>query len=212
VTVEERPQYTVHALSPNTWDAFAALVERNGGVFGGCWCIGYHPEGVSRTSAEVNRERKLARVRAGTTHSAVVFDGDEAVGWCQFGSPAELPRIKHRRAYEEQPPEPPDWRITCFYVDRRRRGQGIAAAAIDGALQLIAAQGGGTCEAITEDTSGREVQGRFLFSASLALFERYGFAPERQVGKHAWIVRTRIAPSIAPSGPFLHTPVLPRPG
>jgi len=60
---------------------------------------------------------------------------------------------------------------------------------------LIAAAGGGACEAITEDSSGLEVQGRFLFSASLDLFERYGFTRERQVGKHAWIVRRRVAPS-----------------
>jgi len=31
-----RPTYTVKALDNSTWDAFAALVERNGGVFGGC--------------------------------------------------------------------------------------------------------------------------------------------------------------------------------
>ena len=186
--------YAIRPLEPTTWDAFAALVERNGGVFGGCWCIGYHTEGVGHTTAEQNRERKLARVHADETHAALVFDGEEAVGWCQFGTPAELPRIKHRRAYEEQPPEPADWRITCFYVDRRRRGQGIAAAALDGALELIGSNGGGTCEAITEDTTGREVPGRFLFSASLGLFERYGFTRERQVGKHAWIVRARIGP------------------
>ncbi|MBO0684369.1 MAG: GNAT family N-acetyltransferase [Candidatus Dormibacteraeota bacterium] len=189
-----RPTYTIRPLEMATWDAWAALVERNGGVFGGCWCIAFHPEGLAHTTAEANRERKLARVRKGEAHAAVVFQGEEAVGWCQFGSPAELTRIKHRRAYEEQPPPPPDWRITCFYVDKRRRRQGVADAALGGALDLIAAAGGGACEAITEDTSGREVQGRFLFSATLDLFERYGFDRERQVGKHAWIVRKHVAP------------------
>lgn len=36
--------YTVAALDASTWPAFAELVERNNGVHGGCWCIGYHPE------------------------------------------------------------------------------------------------------------------------------------------------------------------------
>ena len=190
--------YTVRPLEVATWDAFADLVERNGGVFGGCWCMGFHPKNTSEETAAVpKREQKLARVRAGEAHAALVFDGEEAVGWCQFGSPDELPRIKHRRRYEEQPPDRPDWRITCFYVDKHRRRQGIADAALAGALDLIADAGGGGCEAITEDTSGREVQGRFLFTASLQLFERYGFARERQVGKHAWIVRKRVAPATA---------------
>ena len=68
--------YTVKALDQSTWPAFAALVERNNGVFGGCWCMGFHPEGVGKgTTPAVNRERKHDRVRAGTAHEALVFDG-----------------------------------------------------------------------------------------------------------------------------------------
>lgn len=49
----------------------------------------------------------------------------------------------------------------------------------------MSAAGGGLVEAISETTSGREAQGRFLFSATVELFEQYGFARGRQVGKHA---------------------------
>ena len=89
--------YTVKALDESTWDAFAVLVERNNGVFGGCWCMGFHPEAVGRgTTPALNRERKLERVRAGTAHAALVFDGRDCVGWVQFGAPDEVPRIKSR--------------------------------------------------------------------------------------------------------------------
>ena len=97
------PAYTVKALDESTWAAFAALVERNNGVFGGCWCMGFHPKEVGReTTPALNRERKLDRVRAGTAHAALVFDGDDCVGWCQFGAPDEVPRIKSRAAYEKR--------------------------------------------------------------------------------------------------------------
>ncbi len=43
-------------------------------------------------------------------------------------------------------------------------------------------------------TCGRVAQGRFLFSATVELFEQYGFARVRQVGKHAWIV-SAVVPS-----------------
>ena len=36
--------YTIRPLDASTWDAFAELVERNNGIFGGCWCIGYYQE------------------------------------------------------------------------------------------------------------------------------------------------------------------------
>ncbi len=73
-------------------------------------------------------------------------------------------------------------------MDRRHRGQGVARAALEGALDQIAHAGGGLVEAISEVTAGREAPGRFLFSATVELFEEYGFTRVRQVGKHAWIV------------------------
>ena len=55
-----------------------------------------HPE-VSRTDAAQNRTGKERRVRAGRAHAALVIDQDgSAQGWCEYGSPAELPGIKHR--------------------------------------------------------------------------------------------------------------------
>jgi len=44
-------------------------------------------------------------------------------------------------------------------------------------------------------TAGREARGRFLFSATVELFEQYGFTRARQVGKHAWIVSKQIEPA-----------------
>ena len=154
------PTYTVKALDESTWAAFAALVERNNGIFGGCWCMGFHPEGVGKeTTAALNRERKLERVRAGTTHAALVFDGDDCVGWCQFGAPGELPRIKSRAAYEKGETTSPDWRIACCYVGKGHRRQGVATAALAGALDLIAAPGRGNRRGIP---GGRRLGARRL--------------------------------------------------
>jgi hypothetical protein len=52
------PAYTVRALDESTWPAFATLVERNNGIFGGCWCMGFHPED-SRTdpAREIGKHR-----------------------------------------------------------------------------------------------------------------------------------------------------------
>jgi ribosomal protein S18 acetylase RimI-like enzyme len=185
-------EYTTHPLDGSTWDAFAELVERNNGIFGGCWCIGYHPEYRSGIS---HRAAKEDRVRTGRAHAALVFDeAGTAQGWCQFGSPEELPGIKHRREYSKDAPPRPDWRITCFYVDTRHRRQGIARAGLEGALDQIAHAGGGLVEAISEVTTGREAPGRFLFSATVELFEQFGFTRIRQVGKHAWIVSRAVDP------------------
>jgi GNAT superfamily N-acetyltransferase len=186
--------YTIRALDESTWDAFAGLVERNNGIFGGCWCIGFHAEGADRnTTAALNRERKLERVRAGTTHAALVFDGDECVGWCQFGAPDELPRIKSRAAYEKTSTGSPDWRIACNYVGKGHRRQGVATAALAGALDLIAGLGGGTVEGYPEDAGS--VPAGFLFNGALATYEKLGFVRDRKIGKHRFVVTRVVEPA-----------------
>ena len=185
---------TIRPLDATTWDAFAELVERNHGVYGGCWCIGYHPECGQREISY--RAVKEERVRTDRAHAAMVFDErGVAQGWCQYGRLEELSNIKHGREYAKDPPPRPDWRITCVFVDPKHRSHGIARAALEGALRLIAASGGGLVEAIPEVTVGRQAQGRFLFSATAELFEEFGFVKVRPVGKHAWIVSTRVAPA-----------------
>lgn len=181
--------YRIEALDESTWLAFAALVERNNGVFGGCWCIGFHPEGVTRDAPELNRERKLDRVRTGSAHAALVFDGADCVGWCQFGTPGEVPRIKNRAAYDKQATAPPDWRIACCFVGKGHRRQGVFAAGLAGAVDLIAELGGGRVEGYPEDASA--VPAGFLFNGALSTYEQLGFTRDRKIGKHRWVV-TRV--------------------
>jgi GNAT superfamily N-acetyltransferase len=186
----ERSQYRIQALDQSTWGAFASLVEANGGIFGGCWCMGFHPDD-SRTEPGLNRERKLARVYAGTAHAALVFDGDICVGWCQFGVPEEVPKIKNRAQYEKALTRSPDWRIACCFVGKGHRRHGVATAALAGALDLIAGLGVGTVEGYPEDAGS--VPAGFLFNGALSTYERLGFTRDRKIGKHRWVMRRVVA-------------------
>ena len=179
---------SVRLLDVDTWPSFAAVVEANNGVWGGCWCMGFHVKlGRGRTAAQ-NRLDKQQRVREGTTHNALVFDGDECLGWCQFGAPAELPEVKSKRRYEAGLSALPDWRITCFFTGRGHRGRGVADAALGGALAQIAHHGGGTVEGYPEETDDRTVSGSYLHTGPMAAFEHHGFTRTRPISLHRWVV------------------------
>jgi GNAT superfamily N-acetyltransferase len=184
------PDYVVKALDESTWPAFAALVERNNGIFGGCWCMGFHED--AKGTEPPKRERKLARVRTGNAHAALVFDGDDCLGWCQFGAPSEVPRIKSRAAYEKGLTALPDWRIACNFVGKGHRRKGVATAALAGALDLIAGLGGGVVEGYPEDKDG--VPAGFLFNGALSTYEQLGFVRDRKIGKHRWVVTKVVKP------------------
>jgi GNAT superfamily N-acetyltransferase len=175
----------VKPLGARTWADFAALVEKHNGVWGGCWCMSFHSEGVGTGQGRSLKER---RVREGRAHAALVYDGSTCVGWCQFGPTGELPRIKHKQAYTEGVTRLPEWRITCFFVDRDYRNQGVAVAALRGALQEIRRLGGGSVESYPEDVRGRSVSNSFLYNGTVAMFEKHGFRRIRRLGKNHWVV------------------------
>src|SRR6187397_907155 len=150
-------ELTVRPLTPETWDAFADLAERHNGVWGGCWCTWFHTMTAEKERTfEANRALKQRLVKEGRAHAALVFDGEVAVGWLQYGAPEELPNINHRKEYEKGVERPPDYRLTCFFIDKRYRRQGVAAVALHGALDLIAQAGGGVVEAYPQDTAGKQ--------------------------------------------------------
>jgi GNAT superfamily N-acetyltransferase len=192
VTVDE---LTVRALGVETWDAFAGLAERHNGVWGGCWCTFFHTMKDEKTyDADDNRALKQRLVAEGRSHAALVFDGELAVGWCEYGPPAELPNINHLKEYQRTTEQLPDYRITCFFVDRDYRREGVAGVALRGALDLIAAAGGGTVEAYPQDTGGKKITASFLYSVTRSLFEQTGFTYLRPKGKNHCVMSRTVAP------------------
>ncbi len=180
-------EFSVKALTDATWPDFEALVEKHNGIWGGCWCIAFHQKPGGN-----HRELKECRVREGRAHAALVYAGTVAVGWCQYGPTAELPRIKHRKQYEEGFERSPDWRITCFFVDKEFRGKGVASLALAGALDQISSLGGGTVESYPEDVDGRKTSSSFIHNATVSIFERQGFERTRKLGMHTWVVTRHV--------------------
>ncbi len=180
-------------LTSDTWPAFERLVEKHHGIFGGCWCISFHLEpGETRHGAAAYKSMKKALVRKERAHAALVFDGREVVGWCQFGPTSELPNIRSKKAYEDGLESLPDWRITCFFVDRERRGEGIATFALSQAIREIRGLGGGIVEAYPEDYTGQKISSSFLCSGTLGMFEKAGFKKTRKIAMHRWVVVRRL--------------------
>jgi GNAT superfamily N-acetyltransferase len=206
-------QYTVQPLGPDTWDAFASLAERHNGVWGGCWCTWFHanpgqpglvtfggdtqPACAERgVSAEANRAIKQRLVSEGRAHAALVFDGAVAVAWCEYGTPDELPNIYHRKEYEAGLDRLPDYRLTCFFVDRKYRRTGVAGVALRGALDLIAQAGGGVVEAYPQDTApGQKVSASFLYNGTRRMFEQAGFSFDRPKGVKNCVMSTTVPAS-----------------
>ena len=192
-----RQSFRIEPLSSATWAAFADLAERHNGVWGGCWCTYFHrrPDNNAERAAVGNREFKRRLVDDDDAHAALVFNGDVAVAWCQYGTVEELPNIHHRTEWERTVEVIPDYRITCLFVDRDYRRSGVAALAVQGALDLIAAAGGGIVESYPHDlVPGTRKSASFLYNSTRSMYERLGFTYLRSKGKGNCVMATSVSP------------------
>ncbi|WP_147796735.1 GNAT family N-acetyltransferase [Cellulomonas sp. Y8] len=189
--------HVVKPLSPETFPAWRALAEKHNGVWGGCWCSYFHGDTPTTTKADhAGPDFKRRLVEEGVAHAALVFDGEQAIAWCQYGSPEELPRIYHRKQYDAGESRPAPWRITCFFVDRDHRRQGVALEALRGALDLIARAGGGEVVSFPNELPpGKRVSSSFLHNVTRGMFEEAGFVFERHIGTSKTVMRTTVAPA-----------------
>ncbi|MCY4727065.1 GNAT family N-acetyltransferase [Nocardioides sp. STR2] len=189
--------YDIRPLTPETWSAFDDLVIRHNGIFGGCYCIWFHPDSPERGQGrEANRALKKAYVEKGEAHAALVMDGDEAVAWAEYGTPVELPSLHHLKQYDAEKDVDPDWRITCVFVDKRHRRRGVTELAIRGALDLIAQSGGGVVESYPHDLTDqtKKMSSSFLYNGTRALYERLGFTYVRPKGLKNCVMTTTVDP------------------
>lgn len=190
------PPLVARTLTPGTWGDFERFFRKYHGVQAGCWCMFYHRTGPngpieSLERQERNRIEHRTLVRHGRAHGILVYAGRDAVGWCQFGRKEELPRIEQGRTYKgllSELPGPSAWRITCFFVDKKCRRQGVAGLALRAALVQIAKQGGGVVEAYPA-THGRAVATWF---GTLGMFEEEGFTVVHSFGRSNVLVRRMV--------------------
>ena len=184
--------YTVRELSSSTFPDFERLAVKQGG----CWCMHYQrPKPVGKGLSMDERKRNNKRdkeklVRENRAHAILVYDDTTPVGWCQYGTRDELPRIDAGRGYKKIGPPKDDkklWRITCFFVDREYRNKGVSKFALKAALKSIREQGGGIIEAYPVVSKNMSMVAELRWFGTPGMFEREGF---KQVGPlgNTWVL------------------------
>jgi GNAT superfamily N-acetyltransferase len=190
---------TTRELSIRTFPDFEKLAIKQGG----CWCMFYQrprPVGKGKSIAQwarINRKDKEALVRQGRSHAIMVYEEGTPVGWCQYGSDEELPRIDAGRGYRKV--GRPDgslklWRITCFFVDRKHRGKGVSKVALRAALQSIRRKGGGIVEAYPVVSKKMAAVPEWRWFGTPSMFRRERFKVVAPLGTSGVLMRKTIRP------------------
>jgi GNAT superfamily N-acetyltransferase len=187
-----RGSFRVREIGPDDWADLERLFGARGAC-GGCWCMHWRVEkGESwdDLKGENARARFRALVQSGKAHGLLAYDGDEPVGWAALDRKSDFSRLA--RSPSLRTDDAPDvWALPCFFVKAGHRGQGVASALLDGALDALRRRGGGTLEAYPLAGEGK-LPAAFAWTGTVPMFERAGFERETDAARGKVRMRRRV--------------------
>jgi GNAT superfamily N-acetyltransferase len=125
---------TVRPLTPDLWRGAADLFG-DSRVCSRCWCMYWRIGSAYRKRPrEQNKVAFREVVERGPPPGLLAFDGDVAVGWCQLTLRDALPWLD-REWRLKRVDVLPVWSLSCFYVRKGYRRQGITSVLISAALK-----------------------------------------------------------------------------
>jgi GNAT superfamily N-acetyltransferase len=179
---------TIRPLTPDLWPALEDLFGK-GGASNGCWCMYWRlgPEYHKRPRVK-NKAAFREVVKRGPPPGLLAFDGQRAVGWCQLTPRDDLAWLNRKRGLEPVDAVPV-WSISCFYVRRGYRWQGVMSVLIAAALKAAKRADAPALEAYPVDTARPDSTSN-VFTGTASVFRRAGFKtvarrlPSRPIMRH----------------------------
>lgn len=176
-------------LTPKNWPAFEELMGERGGC-GGCWCTSFRrpSKDFEANKGSGNKAFQKALVDSGKPTGLIAYYKKEPVGWIALASREEYIKIENSRTLKRID-DKPVWSITCFFVKKEYRKQGVSKILIKGAIDHARKSKIKTLEAYPAIPYSDKMPAAFLWIGVLSAFEENGFKIVRQSGKSKAMVR-----------------------
>jgi GNAT superfamily N-acetyltransferase len=161
-------------LTPDLWADFERLFGPRGAC-AGCWCTFWKLRGKAyeENTGEPARQIQKSIVESGNVPGLLAFYGDEPVGWIAVEPRSAYPKLAHSRVLKPVDEADP-WSVTCFFVAKQARRQGLTVELLKAALDYVREQGGKIVEGYPVDAN-KELPDVFVYHGTAAAFHKAGF-------------------------------------
>jgi GNAT superfamily N-acetyltransferase len=177
---------TIRPLTPDLWPALEDLFGEHGAV-NGCWCMYWRIGSAYRKRPRQENKSAFHKiVEAGPPPGLIAFSGDLPVGWCQLTPRDKIPWLD-RTWRLKRIDDKLVWSLSCFYIRKGYRKQGVTSGLIAAALVVAKRAGAPALEAYPLDASLTPSASGTGYATT---FERAGFkvvarhVPQRPIMRH----------------------------
>jgi len=166
---------TFRPLSADTWDDFEHLFGERGAC-GGCWCM------LWRLTSRQFKEQKGSGNRQAMRHLAnskcspgiLAYDLEAPIGWCAIAPRHEYPALGRSRVLKPLDDQPV-WSVSCFFIDKAYRRQGISTMLLNEAVEYAHASGAKIVEGYPVEPNNENYPAVFAWTGTTKTFKQARF-------------------------------------
>ena len=179
-------------LTPSNWNAFEILMGEKGGC-GNCWCMYFRLpyKTFQENKPDGNKRMMKQLVNKGLPQGLIASVDKQPVGWIAMAPRADYLRLGNSRVFKPLD-DKPVWSITCFFIKKEFRHQGLSQQLIKGAVDFAKKKKIKTLEAYPAIPYAEKVPHPFLWVGVLSSFLNNGFKIVRQHSKSRAMVRLEL--------------------
>lgn len=158
-----------------TWARFEAVMGEKGGC-GGCWCMLWRRSAKEMEigKGDANRQAMKDVFDSGHVPGLIAMHDEEAVGWIQIDRRSAFPRLANSRTLK--PVDDSEvWSVSCFFIDKRFRRQGLPLRLLTAAMDWGRSQGASIVEGYPIDTPKEKYPPVYAWTGFVETFKRAGF-------------------------------------
>jgi len=184
-------ELSIKPIKRNLWTDFEELFGLNGAC-GGCWCMHWKLRGKAfdESKGPVARQMHKSIVDSGTVTGLLAYARGEVVGWMAVEPRSEYEKLAHSRVLKPVDDEPV-WSVTCFYVKKEYRRQGVTVSLLNAAVDHVRQQGGKIVEGYPVDAQ-KDMPAPFVFTGMASAFQKAGFKEVARISPTRPIFRFEI--------------------
>lgn len=166
---------TFRPLGSDNWEDFAQLFGERG-ASGGCWCMHWRltPSEFKKRKGSGNRQAMRRLARSERAPGILGYDAGTPIGWCAIAPREEYSALNRSRVMK-----PVDdktvWSVSCFYIDKNYRRQGISVKLLEAAVKYAKSKGARIVEGYPVEPNKDNYPAVFAWTGTTKTFKRAKF-------------------------------------
>jgi GNAT superfamily N-acetyltransferase len=169
-----KSRFAFHPATAERWQDLTELFGARGAC-GGCWCMTWRrPRSeFNANKGEGNRRALHALVKREIAPGVLAYAEGKAVAWCAIAPRTEYPALERSRVLRPVDDQPV-WSISCLFVRKACRRQGLSSQLIAAAVEFAKTNGAKVVEGYPQVVEG-SLPDAFVWTGLESSFLKAGF-------------------------------------